>query len=70
MDKEITGLSVKGVSYVATRSLTEFNIKTLDRFAEGMTIPLQAREGTVGEMNRKYLHTLLDEWVDNAIKGE
>lgn len=70
MDKEITGMNCHGVSYISKRSDTEFHLETRDNFVSEMTNPLKTIDGTIGEFNRRYLHKLLDEWIDNATKSK
>jgi PleD family two-component response regulator len=70
MDKEICGINgIAGeLSYIATRSDSQFRVEAKEGFVSALTNPLKTVDGTVGSHNRAHLHELLDEWIDNAIR--
>lgn len=72
MDKEICGLNgfAGEISYVVTRSDNQFQVEAKEGFVPALTNPLQTMDGTVGSHNRAHIHEKLDEWIDNAIKGQ
>ena len=71
MDKEICGINgfAGEISYVTTRSDSQFRVEAKEDFVPALTNPLKTIEGTVGSSNRSYLHELLDEWIDNYISA-
>ena len=73
MDKEIVGTAgfkYSGAAYVVKRMENIFNIVADVNFVIALTDLVKTTEGTVGDMHRKYLHKLLDEWIDSEIKKE
>ena len=76
MDKEIVGLNgVWGAervkeAYRVRRSDEEFIVTVGEDFVYALTNPLKTVDGTVGSHNRAHIHEKLDEWIDNAIKGQ
>ena len=74
MDKEISGISQNGIVYSTVRSDSEYKITAGEAFSKELINPLKLTDKTLGEtigdMHRKHLHTLLDEWIDNGLKDK
>jgi len=70
VDKSICGICVDGLVYEVLRVDDEYKITAGEAFTKEMANQLRTVDGTVGEMHRKHLHELLDEWIDNGLKVE
>lgn len=68
MDKDVCAISFNGLIYSVTRSPYDCVVSVGDQFAKEMVNPLKTEHGSTGDMHRKHLHDLLDEWIDNGIK--
>lgn len=68
MDKELCCISSAGLVYSVIRDDILFSVSKGEDFVGGLTNPLKTVDDTVGGMNRKHMHQMLDEWIDNAMQ--
>ena len=66
MDDELTATAA-GSIYFVSRSNTTYKVVADELFVQQMTNQVETIDGTLGELHRRHLHQLLDEWINHVI---